>query len=188
MWNIFENCWLLLTLSGFLLVAASIYRQVKPEHGHKPLLLPLVVIVLAFALDAAVRTDYEYIEYIMDSCKKAAVQSDAKGILRFVSPNYSDSAHRNKMQLESAAEHIIKAAAITKVRAQSHTITLNGKTAQSQFEAAVHMNANNQYTSGVSLVFVGLKFDYEKIGKEWFIKRAEVSSVNYQPMDWGNVH
>jgi hypothetical protein len=57
MWNVFENSWTLLTLAGISLVAASIYRQIRPEHGYWPLLLPLLLAALGFGLDAAVQTD-----------------------------------------------------------------------------------------------------------------------------------
>lgn len=187
MWNVFENSWLLLTLAGVALVAAGIWRQAKPEHGRKPLLVPLVLVLLGFGLDAAVRTDYEAIEHIVRSCRAAALKRDHQAILRFVSSNYADSIHKNKAQLEAAAESILQRASVHKVRMQSHVITINGTQAQSEFAAAVHLGAENEYTKGVSLVFVGLEFDFEKIGKKWFIQRVEVTSVNYQPMDWNDV-
>ncbi|MCE5186034.1 MAG: hypothetical protein LLF76_07920 [Planctomycetaceae bacterium] len=188
MWNIFENSWLLLTIGGFALVGASIYRQIKPEHGRWPLLVPLFIILLGFGLDAAVSTDYESIERIIRSCRRAAIGGDAAGILACVSPNYSDSIHGSKDELAASAEALLRQASVEKVRTQSHVITIDGKRAASKFEAAVHLGAQNKYTAGVTMVFVGLEFNYEKIGKNWFIQRVEVKSVNFQPMDWGDVH
>jgi hypothetical protein len=149
--------------------------------------VPLVLSLLGLGLDAAVRTDYESVEHIVVSCKAAALKKDHKAILRFVSPQYSDSLHRNKAQLESAAESILQRASVAKIRTQSHVVTIDGTQAQSELTAAVHLEAENEYTKGVSLVFVGLEFDFEKTGKQWFIRRAELKSVNYQPMDWGDV-
>lgn len=187
MWNVFENSWLLLTVAGVALVAAGIYRQIKPEHGRKPLLVPLLIAVLGLGLDAAVRTDYEAIECIVRSCREAALRRDHRAILKLVSPNYSDSVHASKAHLESTAESVMQRASVHKVKTQSHIITLNGATARSEFEAAVHLGAENKYTAGVSLIFVGLEFGFEKIGKDWFIQRVEVTSVNFQPMNWRDV-
>lgn len=188
MWNIFENSWLLLTAAGVGLIAAGIIHQSKPEWGFRPLLVPLILAILAFVLDAAVMTDYEAIVYIIRSCRQAAVRADGSGIMRFVSPHYSDSIHRDKAALSQAAEHILKNASIKKVRIQSHIITIEQPAAKSRLQAAVHLNPNSTYASAGSLVFVEMNFEYEKIGKVWYIRRAEVAAVNYTPLNWHDVH
>lgn len=187
MWNVFENSWLLLTLAGVALVAISIYRQVNPAYGRKLLPVPLLIAILGFCLDAAVQSDYESIALIVKSCKVAAVSKDSKAILAFVSPNYADSFHKSKTDLETAAEVIIQRASIEKFKTQSHTISLNGTRAESELEGAIHLGMQNDYTGGMSLVFVGLKFNFEKIGKNWFIQRVELTSVNFDPTNWGDV-
>ncbi|HOK95647.1 MAG TPA: hypothetical protein PK052_10715 [Anaerohalosphaeraceae bacterium] len=184
MWNIFENSWLLLTAAGIALIAAGIIRQSKPEWGCRALLIPLLLAVLAFGLDAAVTTDYEAIVRIIRSCRQAAVKADASAIMRFVSPRYTDSIHRDKAALAEAAEHILKKASIKKVRIQSHIITTEQPAAQSRLLAAVHLHPNSAYASAGSLVFVELNLEYEKIGKTWSIRRAEVAAINYTPFKW----
>jgi hypothetical protein len=187
MWNVFENSWLLLTLAGLALVAASIYRQAKPEHGYWPLLIPVVLAGIGFGLDYAVTTDYEAIQQMISECKNVAVANGVSVIGGHISPNYRDSAGRNKAQIEDAMKLILNAASVEKVRVMSHNITINGRSAKSEFEAAVHLGQTNTYTSGVSFMYVGLEFGFEKIGDKWFIQRAEVRSVNNQPMNWSHV-
>jgi hypothetical protein len=184
MWNIFENSWLLLTAAGVALVAAGIARQARPEWGYKPLLAPLALATLAFGLDAAVMTDYEAIVHIIAACKRATIQADAVTMMRFVSPNYADSVHRDKTALSKAAEGIIKKASVKKIRTQSHVITTEGTSAKSELNVAVHLNRDSQYASAGSLIFAGLNFEYEKIGKTWYIGCVEVTSINYTPMSW----
>lgn len=187
MWNIFENAWLLLTLAGIALVITSIVRQEKPEWGLKPLLIPLMLGALAFGLDYWVTTDYEAINGIVPACRKAAVAADTNGIMKHISPNYSDSRHRNRQSLRSAIERIIPRASIKKVRFQSHVITIEGNAAQSEFLAAVHLNPDSGYAAAGSLVFVEMRFEYEKITTTWYISSMEVTEVNYQPMNWGDI-
>jgi len=187
MWNIFENCWLLLALAGISLVIASIVRQEKPEWGYKPLLVPLILAVLAFGLDYWVTTDYEAVSALLPACRKAAVAEDTNAIMRHISPNYADIRHKDRAALQSAIERIIPQASIEKVRVQSHVITINRDRAESEFRAAVHLNTNSGYAMAGSLFFLEMQFEYEKINKTWYIQRMEVTEVNDHPMDWGDV-
>lgn len=184
MLNVFENCWLLLTLAGAALLAAGFLRQEKPDWGLKPMLVPLLLAGLGFGLDASVRTDHEWIAHIIKTSKQAAVEQDVDTIIGFISPNYTDSSHRTKPELATAAKGILKKASINKIRVSSHLITIEGTTAKSELKMSVHLNPNSEYPMAGSLVFVEMAFEYEKIGTEWFILRAEITSVNYQPMQW----
>lgn len=188
MWNIFENGWLLLTLAGVALVAASLVRQEKPEWGYKPLLIPLLLVILAFGLDTAFTTDYEAVSAIVPTCKRAAVEADANRIMELINPDYMDKSHRNKAALKRAIESILPRASLNKIRTQSHIISIEGEKAQSELKMVVHLNNDNQYTGAGGLFFVEMKFEYEKAKKKWSIRRMDVTSINNQPMGWGDIH
>lgn len=188
MWNVFENCWLLLTLAGVALVVASVVRQEKPEWGYKPLLIPVLLAALAFGLDTAFTTDYEAVSAIVPACKRASVEADADRIMDFISPDYTDKAHRNKAALKKAIKSILPRASINKIRTQSHIISIEGDTAKSQLKVVVHLNNDNQYTAAAGMFFVEMEFEYEKIEKNWSIRRMEMTSVNNQLMNWGDIH
>ncbi len=188
MWNIFENCWLLLTLAGITLVAASLVRQEKPEWGYKPLLVPLLLMILAFGLDYTFTTDYEAVSGIVPACKRAAVETDADRIMELISPDYMDKAHRNKAALKRAIESILPRASINKIRTQSHTISIEGDRAKSELKVVVHLNNDNQYTGAGGLFFVEMEFEYEKVEKNWTIQRMELTSINNRPWNWSDIH
>jgi len=188
MWNILENCWLLLTLAGITLVIASLVRQEKPEWGYKPLLVPLLLIILAFGFDTAFTTDYEAVSAIVPACKRAAVETNANRILELVSSDYMDKAHRNKAELKRAIESILPRASIKKIRTQSHVISIEGNRAKSELKVVVHLNNDNQYTGAGGLFFVEMEFEYEKTDGKWAIRRMDLTSINNQPMGWGNIH
>jgi hypothetical protein len=188
MWNVLENCWLLLTLAGITLVAASVIRQEKPEWGYKPLLVPLLLAVLAFGLDYAFTTDYEAVSAIVPVCKRAATEADADRIMEFISPNYTDKSHKNKVALKRAIDSILPRASINKVRTQSHVISIKGDSAKSELKMVVHLNNDNQYTGAGGLFFVEMEFEYEKVEKKWSVRRMDVTSINNQPMNWGDIH
>ena len=181
---IFENVWLLLTIAGIALVVVSVIRQAKPEWGYWPLLIPLAIGGFAFALDAAVKTDTEAINEIISLSKQAAANGDIKTIMAFISPNYIDKSHRSKAALETEAKQVFSTMSIKKIKTQSHLLTMNSHTAESQLNLVVHFNNDSRYADAGGLVFVGIELSYEKIGKNWFINRAEVVSVNNQPWNW----
>ena len=94
--NVFENVWLMLTVAGVALIIISVIRQDRPEWGYWPLLVPVAIVGLAFALDAVVKTDTESVNEIISTCKQAAVDGNAKDFMTVVSPNYTDASHRDK--------------------------------------------------------------------------------------------
>jgi hypothetical protein len=182
--NIFENVWLLLTVAGVALVIVSIIRQAKPEWGYWPLLAPLAIAALAFGLDAMIKTDTEAINEIIARSKQAAVSGSVQMLMTSISPRYSDRAHRNRETFEEQAGQVLRNASVKKIKTQSHLLTLNDNTAKSQLNLVVHFHNDSRYAAMGTLMFVSLNLDYEKIGKDWFIRSAEVVSVNNQPYNW----
>lgn len=187
MWNIFENCWLLLTLAGISLVVASIIRQEKPEWGYKPLLVPLLLAALAFGMDYAFITDFEAVSAIVPACRQAAIDENSDRIMELISPNYRDRYHNDRMALRNRVAHTITGASIKKIRTQSHIVTVEGAKAQSELIAAVHMNSDSRYAAYGTFFMVEMNFDYEKAGSQWYILQMDVKTVNYQPMNWNAI-
>ena len=185
--NVFENVWLMLTVAGVALIIVSVIRQGKPEWGYWPLLVPVDIVALAFGLDAMVKTDAESVNEIIATCKQAAIAGDAKAFMTVVSPNYTDTSHRDKAGLEATARHILGKASIKKIKTQSHLLTMGSGVAESQISVVVHLNNDSQYAAAGSLVFVSMKIDYEKIEKKWMINRTEIVSINSHPMNWNDI-
>ena len=184
MGTVFENVWLLLTVAGVALVAVSIARQVKPEWGYWPLGVPLAIAGLAFALDAAVTTDTEAITKIIATSKQAAVRGDVDALMAIVSPAYTDTAHHDKADLRKTAERVLASASIKKIKTQSHLLTLQAQTAQSQLNLVVHFNNDSRYAAAGSLLFAGVKLSYEKRGENWYISAVEDVTINNQRWNW----
>ena len=187
MWNVLENCWLLLTLAGIGFVVASIVRQEKPEWGYKPLLVPLLLAALAFGLDYAFTTDYEAVSGIVPACKRAAVEGNPDRIMVFISPNYTDRNHRDRASFKRRVQSTIAGSSIKKIRAQSNTVSIEGNQARSELGIAVHLNNDSQYAVYGTFYLVEIKFEYEKIAENWYIRRMDLTSVNNQSMNWGAI-
>ena len=184
MGSIFENIWLLLTVAGVALVVVAVIRQAKPEWGHWLLPIPLVIVGLAFGLDAMIQTDTEAINELFSTCKKAVINNNPQALMACISPDYSDRSHPTKTDLETAVRRELSRISIEKVKLQSSVLTITGNTAQSKLDVVVHFNQNSSYDQLGSLVFVGLELHYEKIGEKWFINNVNIVSVNNQSWNW----
>lgn len=182
--NVFENIWFLLTVAGVVLVIASIVRQTKPEWGYWPLLAPLAVAALAFGLDALVKTDTEAINEIVAGSKQAVVDGNVRQLMSYISPDYADAARRQKAAFEDAAGRTINNAAVTKIKTQSHLLTVKTDTAESRLNFVIHFDRDSRYAAMGTLMFLGVTLNYEKIGDRWFISSAAVDSVNNEPYNW----
>jgi hypothetical protein len=176
---VFENIWVLLTVAGLALLVVSVIRQAKPEWGYWLLLIPLAIVGLAFGLDAMIQTDAEAIGEIFTTCKKAAVNNDVETLMSFVSPDYTDGSNRTKASLKNEVSRQLNRLVIEKVKTQAHKLTIDSNTAHSELKVVVHLDSSQSEVG--SLVFVGLELDYEKIGDKWYIRSADVVSVNNQP-------
>ncbi len=178
---IFESPWLLLTVAGVTLIAASVVRQVKTEWGYWPLLVPLIIAALAFGLDYIVKTDLEKVNSIISSAKNAAITGIMSDIMPFISPDYADRSYPSKEQLEVKLKKVFTNSGIKKIRTRSHVVDLKTDTANSQLHVVVHLDKNSRYAIAGSIVFVGLQFDYVKVGENWMVKRSDIISVNDNP-------
>lgn len=188
MWNILENPWLLLTVAGIALVVVGMLRQDHPEWGTKPLLIPLLLALLAFGLDAAFDSPTESINYIITESKNAAAAGDVDGIVKFVSPNYHDRFHTSKTNLENSLRTYLSKADLEKIKSQSHRVTIDSKTsATCEMNLVIHLSNDSQYAAAGSLVFVGLQCDFEKLKKKWYLKTVELVSVNNDPVNWSDI-
>jgi hypothetical protein len=69
-----------------------------------------------------------------------------------------------------------------------HTVSIEGTQARSELGMAVHLNNTSQYAVYGTFFLVKMKFEYEKIAEKWYIRRMDVTSINNQPMGWGDIH
>lgn len=186
MTNVFENPWLLLTLSVLALVPAAIVRQAKPQWGYRPMLIPLLLAGLGFALDYAVQTDKEKILAIIQNCRTAATEGQIHHLSESVCQTYDDGYHRSKSLFIAAAERIITRASISKVRFQKIDLNIENTRAVVEMDTVVHLNPDSQYAAFGSLIFVSLRMECTRQPSgQWCIISTGVTSVNNQPTNWG---
>jgi len=187
--HILESPWPLLTVAIILLAIVVVIRQTWPyKRRWWQLLLPLVLAVAAVGLDRFVETDYEKIESVIDTGIRAVIAQDLGQIDRIISPDYADSARRSKAGLMEFCRDLLLQPLAERIKKQQEQITISVPQAEAEISVRLHLHPQNPYALGGTLMYVKMKLYLTKTAYgNWFISRAELITVNNQPVNWGAV-
>jgi hypothetical protein len=189
MFNIFENPWLLALIAILLVPVISFFRQPWPEkHGRRLLLMPAALLAVAIGLDFLVKTDREKIDTAINQCITAAVNNNIVLIEAVVSEDYSDDVHKSKGALLSTCRSVFATYGIKKISIRSKQIRLADKYATANLHFVVHLEPRTTYTAAGTIVFAKMKVSFTKNHtRKWFVNRADILSINNQPMNWNSI-
>jgi len=184
MYNIFENPWLLFSISMAVLLVVVMFRRTCPEKAYIwQLIIPFVLAATAFGVDYFFKTDYEKVELAIKQSVKAVVDGDLARVAENISPDYSDKRNSSKQQLMEALRKIVSKAGIEKIKIRQNLIKTAKMTGSSELRVVVFMQPNSDFAPGKSLMFVKLKLHLRKTeNKEWQIYTTELISINDDPL------
>ena len=187
--QIFETPWPVLTVALIALAVVVIIRQTWPDkHRWWQLFIPAVLAVGGFGLEHFIETDYEKIESIIESGKRAVISQDVGGIASIVSPDYSDSRHRSKDALMGFCRDLLSQPFVERIKKQQEQITISAPDAEAELSVRLHLHPQNPYALGGTLMYVKMKLYLAKTPYgNWLISRTEIISINNQPFGWGSV-
>jgi hypothetical protein len=189
MFSFFENPWFL-TITAILLVPIiSLFRQPwGDKQNRKILLIPIALFLLAMGLDFLVETDREMIDSLITQSKTAAVTNDITLVDAIVSEDYSDDVHKSKKSLIASCRSIFATYGIEKIRNRSKQINITSPNATVTLQVVVHLMPRSTYNTAGTIVFVKMKLEFEKTtARKWLLKRADIISINNQPMNWNDI-
>lgn len=186
MWNIFEQPWLLVIVAAVLFITHRIWRGIKPEKmPNKYLIMPLVVLLLAFGLDFLVKTDLEKINGIIKTAKKAAVDIDTESVKTIVWENYSDVANRNRAEAISYFKSGLSVAPLERVFIAEKNIEINGDTANVRVKAGLIFKPD----ASIGATSIVLDMELKKFADGgWLIVTSELIEFGKQKMNWNQLY
>ena len=184
MYNIFQNPWLLFSISMAVLLVTVMFRMARPEKARFwQLIIPFVLAVMAFGIDHFVKTDYEKIELTIKQSVKAVVDCDLALVAENISPDYYDQRNSSKQQLMKSLREITSRVGIEKIKIRQNLIKTAKMTGSSELRIAVFMQPKSDFAPGKTLMFVKFKLHFRKTGnKEWQIYTTELISINDDPL------
>ncbi|MBM4103261.1 MAG: hypothetical protein FJ263_04310 [Planctomycetes bacterium] len=189
MFNPFETPWLLLIIGIVILASGSwIRNNLSPRKGLWLILAGIVIMAGALSLDYAVKTDYEQIRGLIDTCRKAAVAGEARPIEPCISEHYQDSGHSSKSAFLNDAKRILKTAGISRIRFRSLTFQISPPTAKAALAMTIFLDPQKSAIAAGGLFFVEMSVHFQKENNRWTIISAEIESVNNERTNWNIAH
>lgn len=190
MFDFFEQPWTLIGAAVVVLFGLLTFRSVFPEKRRWwQLLVPFIVVGIAFGLDAIVKTDLEKINTTIDMGIKAVKEEDVRAVERILSDRYSDSYHRSKRHLLDHFKQVLSEPLIANHKQTGRLIDIKGSQATVILFTTVTFEKNSRIAQNfTSFLMIKTKLALEKQPDEnWLLKRIEVLELNRQPANWGHI-
>ena len=190
MWNIFEQPWLLLIAAVVALAAVLAARTFLPRKRRLWLwLIPLVLVLAAFAFDLLVSTDLEQIKHVISAAVQAVEEENPDAIDRLISESYSDSIHSTKRDLMFYCRRKFSEPLIEKNILGIPEIELQQPHAAAVFTVRVLFDQNSYiYQNFGRIILVKVKIELQKEPDNgWRITKVEPLEVDMQPANWQTI-
>jgi predicted amidohydrolase len=185
MTNIFEQPWLLLIVAGAVFLGVAFFRDLLPPgRGWLFWLLPVVIAILAFAIDYFVRTDKKKIETVLAGACRAVEEEDIRALGPLISKDYHDSLHPSKQALLNHFEERLSEPVIEKIVPAIVSLDINPPDATLVFTARVMFDPKGPVYEYRKMMLFKLQADFTKEGDEWFFSRTEILAIDLQPAGW----
>jgi hypothetical protein len=190
MFNIFEQPWLLLIAAVIALIAVFAVRTFMPPKRRLWLwLIPLALVLAAFAFDLLVSTDHEQIKHVISAAVQAVEEENPDVIDRLISESYSDSIHPTKRDLMFYCKRKFSEPLVEKNILGIPEIELQQPHAGAIFTVRVLFDQNSyiyQNFGRIILVKVGIELQKEP-DNTWRITKIEPLEIDMRPVNWQTI-
>jgi len=184
MTSIVEQPWLLLIVSGIVLLAVIVFRGMFPErHKWWLWLFPVIIAAAAFAIDYFVRTDAEQIKEVIYKAVKAAEKETPEAIEPLISEDYQDSLGTSKQGFLRRCRAWFEEPIIEKIVCRIVSLDVNTPQASAVFTVRVVFDPRGPVYEYTKRMFFKIRADFHKQGDIWQFTRIEF----LEPADWRNM-
>ena len=188
MWNIYEEPWLLLIVSGVVLLGTIVYRGFWPQRRkwwHWGFFV--IIAAAAFGIDFFVQTDAEKVKGAIAKVVKAAQNEDVNAMGRLLAEDYHDSFNGSKEALMNRLRSQLDGPVIEKNVLRFITLDVNTPNARSVFTVRVVFDPKGPVYDYRQQMILKLEATLIKRGDLWFIRDFELLEMDLQPVDWKNI-
>ena len=190
MFGIYEQPWTLIGLAVIVLFGILTYRSMVPEKRHAwQWLIPLLIVALAFGIDALVTTYKEKINDIISAGMQAVEDENFNSMESYLSDDYSDSLHRSKEQLIEHIQHELPKNVVEKCKETNSVFNISGDKAKVNLFMQIILSKDSDYAKlyGFGLFSIKLDLVFIKQNDNWLIQNIEIRSANQQPITWSQI-
>ncbi|NQV34609.1 MAG: hypothetical protein HQ515_18085 [Phycisphaeraceae bacterium] len=188
MWNVYEQPWLLATISLGLFLLIGALRSAYPEKMKVwTWLIPVLVLGAGLGLDYRVDTDREKVLITLKQLLNAAESHDVRTIDQCVAIDYSDSYHRSKARLLGHIRNRFSNPVFEKIRTMAlYVSSIENGVAEAGLTATVVFDPESTVAQIVGTsVLTRLEFRLTRQANgQWLLSTMELKEVNKQPVNW----
>jgi len=175
MFNFFEQPYTLIGLAVIVLFGLFTFRSVFPEkRSRKQWLIPLCVVVLAFALDFIVKT---------------VEREDPAAIEPLIAADYQDSYHKTKADLMARCRKTLADIYIQKNKMRSCLLQTSPPDAKATIFTTTTFDQKSWVAQSYKsfLFFKGEIFFARQPDGSWRVTRINPVEVDKQPITWSQI-
>jgi hypothetical protein len=187
MTNIFEQPWLLLIVSGSVLLVVFVIRAVFPQKFKWLWLLPVLLAASAFAVDYFIDTDTEKVRVVIAKLVKAAEKEDAEAMMSRLCDDYRDSFHPSKQALLNDCRWWLSEPVIEKNVLSIVSLKVEPPNAEAVFTVRVVFDPQGPVYELRKMMLFKLRADLREERGGWCFSRVEVLEIDLQPADWRRI-
>jgi hypothetical protein len=190
MWNIFEYPFTGIASAVLLLAGIRLFRILKPDKKlRRPLLVPVVIIVLSFAIAFFVQTDREKILGAINKGIKAFEEQKIEPIKEIIADDYFDAAHSSKEHIIAYCQALFETAMIDRITFISQKMEIENNKAAFTTEAFAKFAEESEITKmGKPFLIVKARFYFKKTpDKKWLINSSEILELDRIAVNWRQI-
>ena len=187
MTDIYEQPWLLLIVSGCVLLIVFIIRAVFPQKCRWLWLLPILLAASAFAIDFFVKTDSEKVRAVLAEAAGAVEKEDVEALKPLFSDGYRDSFHPSKEALLNDCRWWLSGPLIDKNVLRIVSLKVEPPNAEAIFTVRIVFDPKGPVFEYRKLMLFKVRADFRKQGSGWCFSQVEVLEIDLQPADWQQI-
>jgi hypothetical protein len=190
MFDIFEQPWTLTVIAVIVLFGLLTFRSIFPEKRRWwQLLLPILLVIVAFSLDFFVKTDLEKVRAVIKAGIKAVEEENCDAIEAIIADDYSDSYHDTKASLMNHCRNELSRSPVEKNKKVSFVIEISPPQATAVLTVLIRFSNDSHIAQNYKAFFlIEVKLHLQKQhDKSWLINRVELIEIDKQPVSWRQV-
>jgi hypothetical protein len=190
MWNIYEYPFTGIAIAAVVMAGLGLFWIFKPEKKRKwHLLIPLGIVVLAFAVAYFVQTDNEKIRGAINKGIEAFEKQKIEPIREIIADDYSDPFHTSKEYIVAYCQAMMQSAMVDKVTFFSNEVVIEGNKATFTAEMVVKFTEESEISKmGKPFLIIKARFHFEKTAdKRWLINSCEILELDRKAVNWGEL-
>lgn len=200
MWNVFEYPFTGIAAAAAVMVGLGLFGLFKPEKRRRwhPL-IPLIIVVLSFAVSHFVQTDKEKIRGAINKGIRAFEELKIEPIREVIADDYSDPFNTSKEYIVAYCQAMMQMAMVDKVTFFSNETVIEGNKATFAAEMVVKFTEESEISkNGKPFLIVKAIFHFEKTADKsptspwlrrtrWLINNCEILELDKKAVNWGEL-